>query len=224
MEHKKLINITENDLIEDLFKGAPINDYIYKYYNDPDSLKSLYYIEATTYGSSDFKSTWIVNDRIFFNEKDANKMMAECMEYTFQFGNIYMEDTNRKNNYNYLLDKLTNLDLNLSSLGISQDQLFATFLNEKNKISDKDREKMKKDYEAYMKEKFYLCKKRINEYNKLLKKKLSKEDFQEKKKLNMTWYEFCYLITYYRFHPDLLFPYRNSNFTAEYNIRKLNVY
>lgn len=207
--------ITNEKLERDVLMGRANLPKELEYSFNPDlatnNVNTYYYIIATSYGNSKNINKWVVNNRLFFNLKDAESFKTKMMSYNLEFGNIYQ-------NKDYLLGKIIPMNIDFNTFDFDHKTLYAMWLNDKTtKLTPERLEKAKKDYKEKVKS-------ILDTINKSLKEKRRESGSKDDKIDYLTYYELCYLISFYRYHPDIFFIYNAQNMDVDYEIKDIQLF
>lgn len=215
--------LTEQKLLSNVKIGRTLPVEIQNIKNN-EKHKKMYYVKCTNYYISDYNNDnkhvirdWIVNDKIFSDRKKALELMNSCQRYSESFGEIYEDKLGEKgeiisSNKMYLINKLSYLNINLSYLEIDMNTLYKPELNKYSNISKEERLSISNEYEKLLKKKCSFINKRIKEYNK----------FHKNHKDKLSYGEFYYIMSYFRYHPDFKYPYNVSDFYVNYTVEEIN--
>ena len=205
--------ITNEKLERDVLSGRPNLPKELEYSFNPtlatNNVQTYYYIISTTYGYNENSpiNQWIVNNRLFYNQKDAESFKNKLIEYNLGFGDIY-EDKN------YLSEKIKGIDINFNTLKLNHQDLYAMWLDDKTtKLTVEELEKARREY-----------KNKISEMLNIIVKNMKENRKKDEKIDYLTFHEMCYIITFCRFHPDIFFAYNAKNFYADYTIKDIQLF
>lgn len=205
--------ITEEKLERDVLSGRANLPKELEYSFNPtlasNNVQTYYYIVSTTYGYSTNATLnqWIVNNRLFFNQKDAESFKNKLIEYNLEFGNLY-EDRN------YLSEKIKGIDINFNTLKLNHQDLYAMWLDDRTtKLTVEELMKARSEY-----------KNKILSMLKTIVKGMKENQKKDEKIDYLTYPEMCHIITFCRFHPDIFFAYNAKNFYADYEVKDIQLF